>query len=209
MEIFFRKKISDFQIYEWGACRQPHFSDFGFENGLNRLYTIVYVFFRLYTSYFSSSPRGAGDMLSFSDFGFENGLNRLYFVCTRLYTYFFVFTPPTFLPLPWGLGTGYPPYSDLGFKNGLNRLYFVCTRLYTYFFVCTPLTFLPIPGGWGHAIPLFWFRIQKWAQSFVLRLYTIVTYDECIVFWQNHLPLKKFDKQLMVSNIRTIHTYVQ
>ncbi len=73
----------------------------------------------------------------FSDFGFENELNRLYFVCTRLYTYFFVCTPLTFLPLPGGgLGTScYLPFSDFGFENGLNHLYFVCTRLYMYFFI--------------------------------------------------------------------------
>ncbi len=76
------KNVLEHKIFKVHVASPP-FSDLGFENGLNRLYTIVYLFFRLYTSYFSSSPMGAGDMLSpFSDFGFENGLNRLYFVCT-------------------------------------------------------------------------------------------------------------------------------
>ncbi len=36
-------------------------------------------------------------MLSpFSDFGFENALNHLYFICTRLYTSFFISTPHTY-----------------------------------------------------------------------------------------------------------------
>ncbi len=148
----------------------------------------------------------------FSDFGFENELNRLYFVCTRLYTYFFVCTPLTFLLLLGGWGHAIPPFlildskmgsivctsfvyncirlfssfvhlllfflswrgeragdmlyipfSDFGFENGLNHLYFVCTWLYTAFFVCIPHTFyLSWGGGWGHAT-LFWFLIRKWA----------------------------------------------
>ncbi len=100
---------------------------------LLRLYTIVYVSFLLYTSYFLPllGPEGTGDMLSpFSDFGFENGLNRLYFVRTWLYTSF-LFVHLILFYLPWG------------------------------------------GGGRGHAT-LFWFWIQKWAQSFVLRLYIIV-----------------------------------
>ncbi len=69
-------------------------------------------------------------------------------------------------------------FSDFGFENGFSRFNFVCTWLYTTFFVCTSQTFLPpTGGGWGHAT-LFWFWYRKWAQSFVLCLYTIV----CIFF---------------------------
>ncbi len=85
-----------------GDMQSPCF-DFGFENGLNRLYFICT---RMYTPLFVCTPltffstsswRGWGHAIPhFSDFGFENGLNRLYFVSTRLYTPFFVCTPLLF-----------------------------------------------------------------------------------------------------------------
>ncbi len=53
------------------------FSDFGFENGHDRLYFVYLTFFL--------SQKGGGALVTcypnFSDFGFENGFNRFYFVC--------------------------------------------------------------------------------------------------------------------------------
>ncbi len=128
----------------WGRGGWVHATLFWFwirkwaQSFVLRLYMIVCVSFRLYISYFSSSPRWAGDMLfPFSDFGFDSGLNRLYFLCTWLYTSFFVCTPYTFLPsLGVGVGAGdMLHFFDFGFENGFNRLYFVCTLLYTSFSV--------------------------------------------------------------------------
>ncbi len=157
------------------------FSEFGFENGLYRLYMIVYVFFRLYTSYFFPLPRGAGDMLSpFSDFGFENRLIRLYFVCTWLYTAFFICTPLTFLPL---LG---PPGTFLILDSKMSSI--VCTSLVQdcirlFSFVHFLLFFYLFVKRLGTCYPLlFWFWIRKWAQSFVFRYYIIVYIFFCLYF---------------------------
>ncbi len=92
---------------------------------------------------------------SFSDLGFENGLNRLYFVCTRLYSSFFVCTPLTFLPLPRGLETCYPPFLILDSKmDSIVCTSFVHDCIQLFSFVHLLLFFLS-QGGWGHAIPPF------------------------------------------------------
>ncbi len=93
----------------------------------------------------------------FSDLGFENGLSRLYFVCTRLYTSFFVCTALTFLPLPGGGGREHAiaPFLILNSKMGsivCTSFVHDCIRLFSFvqlllFFLCQ--------GGWGHAIPPF------------------------------------------------------
>ncbi len=124
----------------------------------------------------------------FSDLGFESGLNRLYFVCTRLYTSFFVSTPLTFVPLPGGRGSGHTiPLFWFWIRKWTQSFVFALYMIVYIFFICTPLTFLPLPGagggGLGTCYPLlFWFWIWKWAQSFVFCYYTIVYIFFCLYF---------------------------
>ncbi len=88
----------------WGHAI-PSFSDFGFENRLNRLY---FVTTWLFTSFFVCPPLtflplsggGVAFYPPFSDFGFWNVLNHLYFVSTWLYTSFFVCTPNSIVSIP-------------------------------------------------------------------------------------------------------------
>ncbi len=144
-------------------------------------------------------PGGACRQPPFSDLGYENGLNRLYFVCTRLYTSFFVCTPLTFLPLLGGAGDMLSPFSDFGFKNGLSRLYFVCTWLYTAFFVCTPHTFLPLQGGLGTLLHFFDFRFKNGLN----RLYFVSTWLYTSFFVCT--PLRYFFFYLFVKGLGTCY----
>ncbi len=128
----------------------------------------------------------------FSDLGFENGVNRLYFVCTRLYTSFFVCTPLTFLPLPGrGWGHAIPPFLILDSKMGsivCTSFVHDCIRLFSFVHL---LLFFLSQGGWEHAILDFLILDSKMGSivgtSFVhdcIRLFSFVQVSLFFLTWK-------------------------
>ncbi len=133
----------------WGGWDMlSPFSEFGFGNGLNRLYfvsTWLYTSFfvcTLHTFYLSQGGAGYPPFLILnSKVGLIVCTSLVHdCICPFLFVHLLLFSTSSCR----GLGHAITSFSDFGFENGLNLFYFVTTWLYTSFFICTFLLALTI-----------------------------------------------------------------